>query len=101
MPDPVIMKDAKGGLLRLDVLRRTYAETTDDFEGNWLRAVIEISTPTGQHEYEADLRSEEFARFLSGLRNIEHDLTGSAALVSLEDWIDVLNRGDGTGNFSA
>jgi hypothetical protein len=78
---------------------RERPSSTDYWDGNWLSVEVAIRSGAFRGNYRANLRSDELARLLEGLAHLSQNLSGEAALQSMEQWIDLQLVGDGKGHF--
>jgi hypothetical protein len=85
----------------IEVTRREFPEAADYWDGNWVYATVRISVGAFRGEYEALLRTTEFASFRGGLARLQADLKGEAAFESMEEWLQMNVTGDGRGHFVA
>jgi hypothetical protein len=81
--------------------RRQLPEMTDFWDGNWLCATIRVRAGAFRGEYEAQLRTTEFASFRDQLRVLHDKLVGTATFDALEHWLRVDVEADGKGHFQA
>jgi len=84
----------------LDVISRSYPNSNDSHDGNWLdaKAIVKVGGFTGT--VTGQLRSEELASFQAELANLYKSLSGSAKFVTLEGWLSFKIIGDKMGHFS-
>jgi len=75
--------------LSLRPLRRTEPDSTDFWEGNWLKVDVSVRAGAFAGRFEADLRTEELEGFAGQLAALEGASTGAAALDSAEGWVSV------------
>jgi hypothetical protein len=102
MPEaPTIVLGSAGPQLRLRALRRLYPQCTDYWDGNWLACEAQVGAGAFSGSFEAELRTDELARFAEQLAVLYGDLKGEAVLASTDFWIDVIVKGDGRGHFVA
>lgn len=87
--------------LHIAVHSRSHPSATDFWDGGWLRTPITgsiggflIRVP------DAQLRSDELQEFMNQLRALHQQLTGTARLRSMEDWLDLTITGDGSGRLT-
>ena len=87
--------------LHIAVRSRSHPSATDFWDGGWLRTPI-----TGSiggfliRVSDAQLRSNELQEFMNQLHALHQQLTGTARLQSLEDWLDLTITGDGSGRLA-
>lgn len=97
----VVLGSPEGDHLRLRVLRRTHADCSDYWDGNWLCCTIEVRAGSFSGEVGADLRADEFETFRDALRVLHQQLAGEATFSTMEHWLTVKVVGDGRGHFKA
>jgi hypothetical protein len=85
----LVVGSLDGEHVALRVFGRTWPAATDYWDGNWVRTAIEVRVGGFTAEVSADLRTDELHRFADGLRSLNENLSGTAALQSLETWIDL------------
>ena len=71
-----------------------------DWDREWLACRAEAETGTFRGTVENSLQIQEFQRFKEQLRSLYGDLSGTAALETLERWIRVVMKGDGLGHIA-
>lgn len=85
----VILGQPSGDHLRIGVRRRTHPKAADYWDANWLDAEISIVVRPWRGNYDASLRTDEFAKFRKELEGL-NDQSGSAATFSpMEPWLDL------------
>jgi hypothetical protein len=83
------------------VLERQFGDAQDFWDGNWVHSVAKYErggscvTTAGPF-----LHLSAVARFIEGLRSLNTDLTGTAALDTIEPNLRVEVTGDGKGHLS-
>lgn len=92
MPTPsaplqLLLGDADADHLVLRPLRRSHPEADDSWEGNWLKVEVLVRAGAFHGAVEADLRSDELARFAEQLAALQPDGRSRAALESMEGWV--------------
>jgi hypothetical protein len=85
----------------ITVTRREFPEAADYWDGNWVYATVCIRAGAFRGQYEALLRTTEFASLREGLARLHADLKGEAAFESMEEWLQMKVAGDGRGHFIA
>jgi len=72
---------------------------TDRWDGNWLLSPIEISVGGFSADIAgAGLRGDELRGLRRGLENLYEALSGTASLDSMEQWLNLTFKGDGSGH---
>jgi hypothetical protein len=86
--------------LKIQVLARAHPAETDYWDGNWLKAEVEIVAGPWRGGYRADLRAEEFRAFRHQLQRLYDDVDAPAAVFeSMEPWLAFdVNRSDRIGH---
>ena len=85
--------------VRIRPVCRERPNSTDYWDGNWLDVEVAIQSGTFRGNYRANLRTDELASLLEGLVGLSDNLSGEAALQSMEQWIRLQLAGDGKGHF--
>ena len=85
--------------LKVTILDRCHPECLDYWDGNWLNCKIDIKVGGFTGDYISHLRSEEFFSFYEQLKIVYEDLSGVARFENMEEWLDILVKGDGIGHF--
>jgi hypothetical protein len=75
--------------------------TGHSWDADWLHANVEVRAGAFHGEVEALLRSDDFVRFVDGLRVLYEKLSGVATFDTLEHWLRIDVRGDGKGHLHA
>ncbi|MFC4322008.1 WapI family immunity protein [Litchfieldia salsa] len=73
----------------INILNRSHPECTDYWDGNWVKAKIDIQIPGYLAKFDLDLRTDELRDFLIGLRIMNKDLKGKAQLNNLDSYIEI------------
>jgi hypothetical protein len=84
--------------LTVTLLGRSHPDQTDYWDGNWLRAEVEVVAGGFRGLVSGDLRSDEFAHFRDALAILNESLRGEAEFATLERWLNVRAIGDGRGH---
>lgn len=79
---------------------REFPSSNDYWDGNWLKAHIEIEIPGFKASFPASLRNEDFASFLTGVIGIDDHLSGFAELKTMEDAIHLRGEINKSGKIS-
>lgn len=82
------------------VLGRMHPGCTDFWDGNWLTSPIHVQTGGFTAAVDAGLRVEELRDFRAALERVYAEVKGSAALSSLEHWIELTVECHPTGSLS-
>lgn len=73
--------------LSLRPVRRVNPTDGSFWEGNWLTVEVEVRAGSFGGRFEAELRSDEFASFATGLEALRGAPAGTARLESVEGWV--------------
>jgi len=73
----------------IEILGRSYPDSKDFEDGNWLGAKIHISIGPFKGVVNASLRAEEFSRFLKQVEPMAKTLKGTAEYRSMEKWLSI------------
>jgi hypothetical protein len=73
--------------LSIAVLGREHAGADDYWDGNWVIPTISVAIGGFTGRVRASLRTDEIHRFNEGLKFLNQNLFGAAALESMEHWI--------------
>jgi len=86
--------------VRLAFSGRMHEGFVDYWDGNWL--LTQMSGVVGGFRFDiaAALRSDEIMRFRQGVEQLSERGSGQARLDSMEEWIDLLITGDGSGRLA-
>ncbi len=87
-PPPIIIGSHTQGIT-LGVMRRSHADCTDYWDGNWLATEISVVIGGFRGRADADLRSEEFVAFRDQLQTLYQSLTGQAEFHTMEGWLEL------------
>lgn len=86
--------------LLIEVLRREHPGADDYWDGNWVISSISLVVGGFRANIVASLRMDEFHRLNEGLKFIDQNLFGAAALESMEHWIELTIKCDAGGHVS-
>jgi hypothetical protein len=87
--------------LALRVLRRSWPESGDYWDGNWLGCAVDVRVGGFRGHVDGIIRAEEFVAFRDGLCRLYEQLAGEAAFQTMEQWLSIRVVGDGRGHFDA
>lgn len=87
-----------GEFLKLSVAGRSHPDCDDYWDGNWLRALVDVRAGGFRGSVEGDIRAEELVAFHAQLVQLQQSLEGLAAYDTLEDWLSIRATGDGQGH---
>jgi hypothetical protein len=83
------------------LMGRKYPDEFDADDGNWIHGRVEIVVGAFRGEIACNLRTEDFARFLLQVRQLETDLVGPAEFSTMEGQLGFHIGGDGRGHLTA
>ncbi|WP_306210183.1 WapI family immunity protein [Actinoplanes sp. RD1] len=83
----VVIGAAEAGTVTISALGRVHGSASDFWDGNWLHTPVDIAVGGFTGDIPASLRAEEFRAFREELERVYADLTGTATLKSMEDWL--------------
>lgn len=87
-----------GGFLTIALLGRSHPQATDYWDGNWVRAEVEVMAGGFHGSVPGDLRAEEVAQFHGQLARLQESLQGTAEFETMEGWLSIRVMGDGKGH---
>ena len=87
-----------GDFLTITLFRRSTPGASDYWDGNWVRATVEIAAGGFRGSVGGDLRAEELARFHDELVRLQRSLRGTAEFETMERWLAIVVTGDGKGH---
>jgi hypothetical protein len=83
----LILGSADADHLSITLVARAHPEATDYWDGNWVRSILDVRAGGFTAHVTANLRADEIHRFAQGLKSISDNLSGTAVLQAMEDWI--------------
>ncbi|MFJ7667073.1 hypothetical protein ACIQXI_08185 [Lysinibacillus sp. NPDC097195] len=75
--------------VEIEVLTRSYPESTDYWDVNWVVSTINVNIPGYVVKFNADIRTDELQDFLDELNSIKSNLRGKAILKNLDNYINI------------
>ena len=87
--------------LRVSVGERGEGAPDDYWDGNWVRAKIDLRAGGFRGSFGASLRAEELRAFRDAVAGLRSDLEGTARFETMEGQLAIELRGDGRGHFTA
>lgn len=84
--------------LTIKLFGRSHPACQDYWDGNWLRAEVEVEATGFRGLVTGDLRTDELARFHEQLSRLQESLRGTAEFVTMEGWLSIRVVGDGRGH---
>ncbi len=97
----VIIGSPDSEYLIIHVKNREYPLSSDYWDGNWVKSIINVSAGGFTGKVRASLRSEEFVEFMNELSMLYKELSGQAHFTTMEKWLSITVVGDGLGHFEA
>ena len=84
--------------LAITLLGRTHPAARDYWDGNWVRAAVDVAAGGFRGEVDGDLRAEELAAFHRDLALLAESLAGEVNFTTMEQWLSIVASGDGHGH---
>ena len=84
--------------LAITILGRSHPGARDRWDGNWVRASVEIAAGGFRGEVGGDLRAEELASFHRDIARLADSVAGEARFTTMEDWLSIVVTGDRRGH---
>jgi hypothetical protein len=88
-----------GNHLTLTLWGRSHA-ATDYWDGNWVRASVEVEVGGFRGSVGGDVRTDELVRFHDQLAELQQALTGTAEFTTMEGWLSIRAEGNGRGHLT-
>ena len=88
----------RGEFLKLSIAGRSQPDCDDYWDGNWLRAAVDIRAGGFRGSVDGDIRAEELVAFCGQLAQLQQSLEGVAEYDTLEGWLSIRATGDGQGH---
>jgi len=89
----IMVKVQIGGSDRQRVVISVYGwkrpADTDYWDGNWLKAGVEVKAGDFTGRVRGNLRAEEFAAFQKEVASLARTLEGHAQFVTMEEWLGI------------
>ena len=89
---------SEGRFIELTILQRSYPESTDFEDGNWLETEIKIDVPGFIGLYGANLRTDDFERFYKDLEKLRINQSSIIEFTTMEEGLYLKGILDMTGN---
>jgi hypothetical protein len=83
--------------LAITILGRSHTDARDQWDGNWVRASVEVGAGDFRGEVRGDLRAEELVSFHREFARLSGSLVGEARFTTMEDWLSIVVTGDRRG----
>jgi hypothetical protein len=87
-----------GDFLAITLFGRSHPGASDYWDGNWLRAGIEVAAGGLRGSVGGDLRTDELVRFHDRLARLQESLRGTVEFETMEQWLSIRVTGDGRGH---
>jgi len=87
-----------GGFLTITLLGRSHPGASDYWDGNWVRAAVEVRAGGFRASVGGDVRAEELAQFHDQFARLQESLRGIAEFETMEEWLSIRVEGDGQGH---
>jgi hypothetical protein len=94
----VTIRAEGGGFLIIVLLGRSHPGASDYWDGNWVRASVEVQAGGFHGSASGDLRTDELAEFHEQLTRLQSSLRGTAVFATMEEWLSIRVAGDGRGH---
>jgi hypothetical protein len=94
----VLIGDLEGQHVLLRAVSRVHPGLFDSWDANWISCELEIAAGAFRAAFHADLRSEDFQRFLEEVEALGRALEGIATFATVEGQIALTLTGDGRGH---
>jgi hypothetical protein len=84
--------------LAITILGRSHPHARDRWDGNWVRAAVEVAAGGFRGEVGGDLRAEELASLHRAIARLAESIAGEARFTTMEDWLSIVVTGDRHGH---
>jgi hypothetical protein len=84
--------------LAITILGRSHPEARDRWDGNWVRASVEMAVGGFRGQVGGDLRAEELISFHREVARLAASVAGEARFTTMEDWLSIVVTGDRRGH---
>jgi hypothetical protein len=84
----------------LEIESRTYPDSADYWDGNWLNARVQFQLGCFRGAYGCHLRAEDFVAFHDQIVILSQKLTGHAVFKTMEEQVAINFEADGQGHIS-
>lgn len=75
---------SEGRFIEITILGRSYPESTDFEDANWLESEIKIEVPGFKGLYGANLRADDFERFCKDLEKLKTNQSSKVEFATME-----------------
>jgi hypothetical protein len=90
----------KAEYLSITLLGRSHPDANDYWDGNWLRAAIEMAAGGFRGHVAADIRADELVAFGEQLAQLLDTLQGTAEFQTMERWLAMAITSDRRGHLT-
>jgi hypothetical protein len=87
-----------GEFLTITLLGRSHPDASDELDGNWITATVEVRAGGFHGSVGGHLRAEELAAFHDALARLQESTRGTAEFATMEGWLSIRVVGDGRGH---
>lgn len=94
----VTVRCDNGDFLTITLHGRSHPGAIDYWDGNWIRATVELKAGGFRGTIAGDLRGEELVQFHEQLGTLQKSLRGTAHFDTMEQWLSFRVTGDGRGH---
>jgi hypothetical protein len=95
-----LVGDANGERIVLRVLAREFPDSCDEWDGNWLKAEIDVVAGGFRGHVECYLSTVDFVAFHKQVGDLRNGLAEEAAFSTLEEWLSLRIAKDEGGRLS-
>lgn len=89
---------SQNSFIQINILQRSYLESTDFEDGNWLDSELKISVSGFNALYGANLRTDDFQWFYEALKNLSNNISKEVEFTTMEEGLYLKGKLDITGN---
>jgi hypothetical protein len=94
----ITIQAERGEFLKITLFGRSHPESDDYWDGNWVRASIQVQAGGFSGDAVGDIRTDELAAFQKPWAQLQTSLEGVAEFSTLEEWLAIRATGDGKGH---
>jgi hypothetical protein len=94
----VAIRCERGDFLSITLLGRSYPGAADRWDGNWVRAAVEVQAGGFRGSVGGDLRADELLQFHGQFALLQESLRGAAEFETMEGWLSIRVTGDDQGH---
>lgn len=96
----ITIGSSRSECITIAVERRSYADSTDYWDGNWCNATIRAKLGGFQAKCDASLRTTDFAELLEGVKTLYVSLEHKAVFETMEEQLSLVMQGDDKGHIT-